>query len=61
MLRPLDGNRITNYFLGQDGLTYNGQIPALAHQYIDSAGQLAGEPLAKLQELACRSAAARPI
>ena len=52
MFAPSMATRITNYFLGQDGLTYNGQIPALAHQYIDSAGQLAGEPLAKLQELA---------
>lgn len=51
MFAPSMATRITNYFLGQDGLTYNGQIPALAHQYIDSAGQLAGEPLAKLQEL----------
>ena len=48
MFAPSMATRITNYFLGQDGLTYNGQIPALAHQYIDSAG----EPLAKLQELA---------
>lgn len=52
MFAPSMATRITNYFLGQDGLTYNGQIPTLAHQYIDSAGQLAGEPLAKLQELA---------
>ena len=52
MFAPSMATRITNYFLGQDGLTYNGQIPALAHQYIDSAGQLACEPLAKLQELA---------
>lgn len=52
MFAPSMATRITNYFLGQDGLTYNGQIPALAHQYIDSAGQLADEPLAKLQELA---------
>ncbi len=26
---------ITNHFLAQDGLVYNGQIPALAHQYLD--------------------------
>lgn len=52
MFAPSMATWITNYFLGQDGLTYNGQIPALAHQYIESAGQLAGEPLAKLQELA---------
>ena len=52
MFAPSMATRITNYFLGQGGLTYIGQIPALAHQYIDSAGQLAGEPLAKLQELA---------
>lgn len=55
MFAPSMATWITNYFLGQDGLTYNGQIPALAHQYIDSAGQLAGEPLAKLQELAVQA------
>ena len=43
---------ITNHFLAQDGLVYNGQIPALAHQYMAQGDAMAAEPLAKLQELA---------
>ncbi|MEG0498809.1 MAG: MFS transporter, partial [Alistipes sp.] len=52
MFAPTMATEITNYFLAKDGFTYNGQIPALAHQYMTSAGQMAGEPLAKFQELA---------
>lgn len=52
MFAPSMATWITNYFLAQDGLVYNGQIPALAHQFMASGGQLAGEPLAKPQELA---------
>ena len=43
---------ITNHFLAQDGLVYNGQIPALAHQYLEQGANMPAEPLAKLQELA---------
>ena len=52
MFAPSMAGAITDYFLAQDGLTYNGQIPALAHQFIESNGTLAGEPLANLQALA---------
>lgn len=52
MFAPSMATWITNYFLGQDGLSYNGQIPALAHQYMTLGDQMGAEPLAKLQELA---------
>ena len=39
-------------FVAQDGLVYNGQIPALAHQYLEQGANMPAEPLAKLQELA---------
>lgn len=52
MFAPSMATWITNYFLGQDGLSYNGQIPALAHQYMALGDQMGAEPLAKLQELA---------
>jgi len=52
MFAPSMATRITNYFLGQDGLTYTGQPPARAPRSSDAGGQRAGEPLAKLQELA---------
>ncbi len=52
MFAPGMAKWITNHFLAQDGLFYNGQIPALAHQYMAQGDAMAAEPLAKLQELA---------
>lgn len=52
MFAPSMAKWITNYFLAQDGLVYNGQIPALAHQYMKMGADMPAEPLAKLQELA---------
>ncbi len=52
MFAPSMATWITNHFLAADGLIYNAQVPALAHQYIQSGGTLSGEPLMKLQELA---------
>ncbi len=52
MFAPGMAKWITNHFLAQDGLAYNGQIPALAHQYLEQGANMPAEPLAKLQELA---------
>ncbi len=52
MFAPGMAKWITNHFLAQDGLVYNGQIPALAHQYLELGDKMPAEPLAKLQELA---------
>ena len=52
MFAPGMAKWITNHFLAQDGLVNNGQIPALAHQYMAQGDAMAAEPLAKLQELA---------
>lgn len=52
MFAPGMAKWITNYFLAQDGLVYNGQIPALAHQYMKLGAEMPAEPLHKLQELA---------
>lgn len=52
MFAPSMAKWITNHFLAQDGLVYNGQIPALAHQYLEQGAGMPAEPLAKLQELA---------
>ena len=52
MFAPGMAKWITNHFLAQDGLVYNGQIPALAHQYMELGDKMPAEPLAKLQELA---------
>lgn len=52
MFAPGMAKWITNHFLAQDGLVYNGQVPALAHQYLEMGNNMPAEPLAKLQELA---------
>ena len=52
MFAPSMATWITNHFLAQDGLTYNGQIPALAHQYLAEGASMPAEPLAELQRLA---------
>ena len=52
MFAPGMAKWITNHFLAQDGLVYNGQIPALAHQYLEQGANMPAAPLAKLQELA---------
>ena len=52
MFAPGMAKWITNHFLAQDGLVYNGQIPAHAHQYLEQCANMPAEPLAKLQELA---------
>lgn len=52
MFAPSMATWITNHFLAQDGLTYNGQIPALAHQYMELGADMPAEPLAELQRLA---------
>lgn len=52
MFAPSMAKWITNHLLAADGLTYNGQIPALAHQYLTLGDKMPAEPLAKLQELA---------
>jgi len=57
MFAPAMAKWITNHFLAQDGLAYNAQIPALAHQYMAQGDAMAAEPLAKLQELAAQMGA----
>ncbi len=57
MFAPAMAKWITNYFLAQDGLEYNAQIPALAHQYMAQGSAMAAEPLAKLQELSAQMGA----
>jgi POT family proton-dependent oligopeptide transporter len=52
MFAPTAATKVTNYFLGEHGLTYNGQIPALAHQYLNDAGAMSAEALNRFQELA---------
>lgn len=54
MFAPSMATWITNRFLAEDGLTYNGQLPALAHQYMEQGTAMAAEPLAELTRLAAQ-------
>ncbi|MBQ7762666.1 MAG: peptide MFS transporter [Flavobacteriales bacterium] len=47
---PSAAEAISNYFLGKSGLTYDAQIPALAHQYLDNT--ITAEGLEKFSSIA---------
>lgn len=40
---PTAATKVTNYFLGKVGLTYNAKIPALAHQYLNGTIESQGQ------------------
>ena len=61
MFAPGMATWITNHFLAKDGLIYNGQIPALAHQYMEMGSSMPAEPLAKFQELANSVSLSGPV
>ncbi len=50
MFAPSAATAITNYFLGQNGLTYNANVPPLAHQLLN--GTITPENSSKLAEIA---------
>ena len=50
MFAPTTATAVTNLFLGKNGLTYDANIPSLAHQYLDGTITLDGA--ARLQTLA---------
>ena len=51
LFAPTAATKITNYVLGLNGMTYNAQIPALAHQYMDNAAGMTEQALANLETL----------
>ncbi len=50
MFAPTAAEKVTQWYMGKDGFTYDGDIPALAHEYID--GTLSTEGLQKFTTLA---------
>jgi POT family proton-dependent oligopeptide transporter len=50
MFAPTAATKVTNFFLEKDSLSYNAQIPSLAHQLI--SGRITEEGTARLSELA---------
>lgn len=51
LFAPTAATKMTNYVLGMNGLTYNAQIPALAHQYLDHAAGMTEQSAATLETL----------
>ncbi len=50
MFAPTAAEKVTQWYMGKDGFTYNGDIPALAHEYFN--GTLSAEGLQKFADLA---------
>lgn len=50
LFAPTAAEKITEWYMNKTGFSYNGDIPALAHQYLD--GSLTGDALTKFTDLA---------
>lgn len=57
LFAPTAATKITEFCMGKAGLTYNGDIPALANQYLYSASDMTAESMSKFQELAAAQGA----
>lgn len=57
LFAPTAASKITEYFMGQAGLKYQGDIPALCHEYLDKGQQMAAESLNTLTQFAQAQAA----
>ncbi|WP_300705492.1 peptide MFS transporter [uncultured Alistipes sp.] len=55
LFAPTAAEKITEWYMGKAGFSYNGDIPALAHQYLE--GTLSGDALAKFTDLAAAQGA----
>ena len=52
LFAPTAATKITEFCLRQEGLVYNGEIPALANQYLAGASSMAPDALNRFQTLA---------
>lgn len=59
LFAPTAAEKITTWYMGKSNLVYNGDIPALAHQYLD--GTLTGEALTKFTDLAVAQGASTDV
>ncbi len=53
LIAPFVAPLLRSWWLGQNGMIYNADLPALCHQYINAGAAMAGESLGKLNELTC--------
>ncbi len=51
LIAPFVAPILRQWWLGANGMTYNAQLPALCHEYINNAAAMAPEALANLQQL----------
>lgn len=52
LFAPTAASKITEHFLGKAGLKYQGDIPALCHEYLEKGQQMAADSLQTLTEFA---------
>ena len=53
LFAPTAASKVTDWFMGKQGYTYNGEIPAFAHQYLELGPEgMTSEALAKFESLA---------
>lgn len=52
LFAPTAASKITEHFMSKAGFKYQGDIPALCHEYLDKGGQMAAESLDKLTQFA---------
>ncbi|MBQ0016214.1 MAG: peptide MFS transporter [Bacteroidales bacterium] len=52
LIAPFVAPLLRSWWLNQNGLLYNAELPALCHQYINASGALVGDAMTKLSELA---------
>jgi len=52
LFAPTAASKITEYFLGKAGLKYQGDIPALCHEYLEKGQQMAADSIQTLTDFA---------
>lgn len=57
LFAPTAASKITEYFMGKAGFKYQGDIPALCHEYLEKGQQMAADSLHTLTEFAQTQAA----
>ena len=57
LFAPTAASKITEHFMGKAGFKYQGDIPALCHEYLEKGGEMAAGSLDKLTQFASGQAA----
>ncbi len=60
LFAPTAASKITDYYMSLKGFSYNGEIPALAHRFIENASAMTPEALSKFTNLAASQGVTDP-